>query len=1194
MAYWKFDEGSGSTAADSSGNGNNGTLVNGPVWTAGRVGNALYFDGIDDNVTVPDSASLHLSSAFTLSAWVNPAATFTDYRSIVTKNPPYYLYASSSWFCPDGSPLGGFSTDVINPVCQSSPLITNTWTNLAVTYNGSTLTLYRNGVAVANSNVSATLSPTTLNLQIGGSQFGEYFKGIIDEVRVYNKALSAAEIQTIYQQDSATPLQTVAAPVISPNGGNYSGSVPVTMQTETSGASIYYTTNGSSPSQSSTLYTGPITLANSATVKAKGFKTGSNASAEASASFTVTQPFNFSLANSGDKSVVAGSSVTNSISTGLLSGNAQAVTFSTSGLPTGATASFSSTSCSPACSSTLNINTTGSTPAGSSTITVTAAGGGVTKTTTFSLIVSLPTVATPAISPNGGNYSGSVSITMQTATSGALIYYTTNGSSPSQSSTLYTGPITVANSATVKAKAFESGYISSAESSASFTVATPLITAWTFCALENSPCSFSGTKEVRYGTNGVYVSQIFTNGVFCDNNVFGDPIFGWGKQCEYRDVSSPSTVATPAITPSGGNYNGSVSVTMQTPTSGASIYYTTDGSSPTPSSALYTGAITLTSNATVKAKAFESGYNASAEASASFTLATPLITAWTFCALENSPCSFSGTKEVRYGTNGVYVSQIFTNGVFCDNNVFGDPIFGWGKQCEYRDVSSQVTATTSTANASFGFSLANSGDKSVVAGSSVTNSISATLSSGNPQSAFFSVSGLPPGATGVFSSPSCNPTCSTVLTVNTNGSTPAGNFPITITSTGGSVTRTTIFTLSVTLALNVVTSPITSASGNGNTFYVATNGSDSNSGNFNQPFRTIQQGLSALKGGDNLFIRGGTYSADIFIHESNYPNLPGMANARTWIGAYNNENVTIVGSFRFQSSNGNMKYVTVDSLHIDGNRGSSGNGPISVGVEGGCPSCTGAQFIRFQNIDVYNAGDCAAAGVFVSSPNNEFINVKSHDNGPNMCDPVSGHLAPHGFYIGSGNNLFDRVEAYNNGMIGMQLYNASGAPSNNIVRNSYFHNNSRGANGCGLVVYGDNHQIYNNIFANEPISPSGGGGTGVAIGSWGNNVALYNNTVYGNQGDGLQLLGGGTGHVVKNNIVYSNGAQIVVYSGTTATYGNNLCGSPGTGCDIVGNPLFVDPANGNFELQSISPAINAGTSFIAANIASSTQDIGAY
>src|SRR5262249_48260304 len=288
VAYWKFDEISGTSASDSSGNGNSGTLVNGPVWTAGRIGNALYFDGINDSVTVPDSNSLDLSSSFTLSAWVNPASTFTDFRSILVKNYSYYLYASVAGYCGDGTPLGGFSGATNTTVCQPSPLPINTWTHLAVTYNGSTLTFYRNGVAGATSTVSGTLSPTTGTLQIGGSQFGEYFKGLIDEVRIYNRALTETEIQATYQQESVDSSQTVATPIISPNGGTFSGSVSVTMQTATSGASIYYTTNGSSPTQSSTLYTGAMTLTSSAVVKAKAFKSGYIASAEASASFTVS------------------------------------------------------------------------------------------------------------------------------------------------------------------------------------------------------------------------------------------------------------------------------------------------------------------------------------------------------------------------------------------------------------------------------------------------------------------------------------------------------------------------------------------------------------------------------------------------------------------------------------------------------------------------------------------------------------------------------------------------------------------------------------------------------------------------------------------------------------------------------------------------------------------------------------------
>jgi hypothetical protein len=396
VAYWKFDEGSGTTVSDSSGNGNTGTLMNGPLWTAGRVGNALYFDGIDDNITVPDFNTLDLSGSFTLSAWVNPVSTFTDFRSILAKNYKYYLYASAAGFCGDGSPLGGFFEGQDITVCQPSPLPTNTWTHLTVTYNGSTLTLYRNGVAVATSNVSVTRSSATGTLQIGASQYGEYFNGFIDEVRIYNRALSGTEIQTIFQQDSVAASQTV--------------------------------TN------------------------------------------SVTQPFNFSLSNSGNKSVVAGSSVTNSIATALISGSSQAVSFSVSGLPSGATGSFSSTSCNPSCSTVLNIVTAGSIPAGNFPITVISIGGGVTKTTAFTLSVTLAlTVATPTITPNGGNFSGSTSVAMQTATSGASIYYTTDGSTPSQSSQLYTGAMSVTSDTTINAQAFKSGSTPSAVASASFT-----------------------------------------------------------------------------------------------------------------------------------------------------------------------------------------------------------------------------------------------------------------------------------------------------------------------------------------------------------------------------------------------------------------------------------------------------------------------------------------------------------------------------------------------------------------------------------------------------------------------------------------------------------------------------------------------------------------------------------------------------
>ena len=109
VAYWKFDEGSGTIACDSSGNGNTGTLANGPQWIAGNFGHALYFDGLDDNVLVAAAHSLDLSGSFTLSAWVNPVSAFTDFRSILVKNYEYFLYASVAGYCGNGSPVGGFS-----------------------------------------------------------------------------------------------------------------------------------------------------------------------------------------------------------------------------------------------------------------------------------------------------------------------------------------------------------------------------------------------------------------------------------------------------------------------------------------------------------------------------------------------------------------------------------------------------------------------------------------------------------------------------------------------------------------------------------------------------------------------------------------------------------------------------------------------------------------------------------------------------------------------------------------------------------------------------------------------------------------------------------------------------------------------------------------------------------------------------
>jgi hypothetical protein len=531
--------------------------------------------------------------------------------------------------------------------------------------------------------ISTWFSPITGQSVAGGTVSGGrqifLLSPMAGDVVLHLKSANVAFVETAKKN--------VSAPTMTPNGGSFTCSVSVTLQTATSGASIYYTTNGSTPTQSSKLYTRPITLTSSATVSAKAFKKNTNSSALSSANFVVTTApsFDFSLTNSGDKLVVAGSSVTNSISANLASGSTKSVTFSASGLPTGATASFSSASCSPTCSSTLTITISSSTPAASSRITVSATGGGVTKTTTFSLGVSLPSVATPTISPNGGSFTGSVSVTLQTATSGASIYYTTDGLTPTQSSSLYAAPFTLTSTSLVKAQAFKNGLTQSAQASAWFTVVPAFDFSLTSSGNQSvfpgssvtntiSTTLTSGTAQaVIFTASGLPTgatasfssascsptcSSILTVNTSSSTSAGSSTVTvtasggGVTKTTSFSLTVSLPTVATPTITPNGGSFTGSASVTLQTATSGASTYYTTDGSTPTQSSTLYTGAMNLTSNATVRAMAFKSGYTSSALASAAFTVISPaqLVLSWQ----DNSSNEDHLAIERKTGIAGVY------------------------------------------------------------------------------------------------------------------------------------------------------------------------------------------------------------------------------------------------------------------------------------------------------------------------------------------------------------------------------------------------------------------------------------------------------------------------------------------------------------------------------------------------------------
>lgn len=199
MAAYGFEEGTGTTVNDRV-RGNKGT-TSGTTWTtSGKYGKALVFDGRSSIVTVKDSITLDLTSAMTLEAWVYPTTTSLGWATIIAKEQTggivYDLYGGST----GGIPFSGVYISGEKILNGTAPLPANTWTHLAATYDGKAQRLYVNGVLVASRAQTGKILASTGALRIGGNGlWGEYFTGRIDEVRVYNRALTASEIATDMQ-----------------------------------------------------------------------------------------------------------------------------------------------------------------------------------------------------------------------------------------------------------------------------------------------------------------------------------------------------------------------------------------------------------------------------------------------------------------------------------------------------------------------------------------------------------------------------------------------------------------------------------------------------------------------------------------------------------------------------------------------------------------------------------------------------------------------------------------------------------------------------------------------------------------------------------------------------------------------------------------------------------------------------------
>ncbi len=526
-------------------------------------------------------------------------------------------------------------------------------------------------------------------------------------------ASASGKLQSAVTKATYTAISQTAAPVFSVAAGTYAAAQTVAITDSSSGAKIYYTTNGTTPTTSSTLYSAPITVSATATIEAIAVATGLTTSPVASATYTIqggpnginfpqgfaastglvylngsaqlndtrlqltngliaeagsawymtpvniqnfTTDFTFQLSNPNANGITFAIQNTGSYnalggngyqlgyapikksaavkfdlynaagegpdSTGLYLNGANptvpAINLTGSGINlhsddtmdihlvyngTTLTMTITDMVTSAVYTTSWTVNLPSTIGSNTAYVGFTGSTGGqtasqkiLTWTFTSGTATTTPTAATPTFSVAAGTYSAAQTVTIADATTGANIYYTTNGTAPTTSSTLYSSAITVSATETIQAIAVASGYNNSAVASAAYT------------------------------------------------------------------ISAAPTAATPTFSVAAGTYSAAQSVTLADTTTGAKIYYTTNGTTPTTASTLYSSAITVSASETIQAIAVASGYNNSAVASAAYTISTtpPVI---------NYPSAFTAAKLNLYGTSIVNGALVLTNGSSGESNI---------------------------------------------------------------------------------------------------------------------------------------------------------------------------------------------------------------------------------------------------------------------------------------------------------------------------------------------------------------------------------------------------------------------------------------------------------------------------------------------------------------------------------------------
>jgi hypothetical protein len=415
--------------------------------------------------------------------------------------------------------------------------------------------------------------------------------------------------------DLNNDLPDVTQPIFNPPGNTYTVAQYVSMTSATEGAVIFYTLDGSTPTQTSNPYSGPVFVPENMTIKAKAFKNGCNPSPVASGSYVITTPTcsNPLITPAGDTYSTPQNIV---------------ITCTTAGAEIRYTTDGSDPS------QVTSLYVAPISVSGQTTIKARAYKEGITPSQIVAQVYNFVT-ASPIIYPPAGNYNNPQNISISCGTEGALIKYTTDGSEPTNASDPYIQPIYIDMEKTIKAKAYKSGYTPSATVTGHYTI-DYIVSNPTFDPDPNVVYTIPQGITISSETQGASIYYTTDGSTPNQNSTLYTGVFDIDASTTIKAIASKSgwqnsqivsasyqinlIVPQPAFDPPDGNYPGTTPITITCTMPGSIIRYTTNGSEPNINSNLYTAPVLINSDVILKAKAYKTGCSPSPTATAYYTI----------------------------------------------------------------------------------------------------------------------------------------------------------------------------------------------------------------------------------------------------------------------------------------------------------------------------------------------------------------------------------------------------------------------------------------------------------------------------------------------------------------------------------------------------------------------------------------------